>query len=110
MGSPADFTRAVSDQRHDAGISAGHADASAHGSRAAASFRPLIRRPAVHESTVSLKQKGATMAKIRIFKKDGTPTSYFWSSKHNGDRAYMTVYKQTPADGIKRMKGVHFNA
>jgi len=49
------------------------------------------------------------MAKIRIFKNDGTPTAYFWSSKHSSNRAFMTVFKQTP-DGIKRMKGVHFNA
>jgi hypothetical protein len=50
------------------------------------------------------------VAKIRIFKKNGTRTSYFWSNKHSGDRAFMTVYKQTAADGVKRMKGVHFNA
>ena len=49
------------------------------------------------------------MAKIRIFRNDGTPTPYFWSNKHSGDRAFMTVYKHT-SDGIKRMKGVHFNA
>ena len=49
------------------------------------------------------------MAKIRIFKKDGTPTAYFWSNKHTSDRKAETVYKQT-SDGIKRMKGVHFDA
>jgi hypothetical protein len=50
------------------------------------------------------------LAKIKIYKRDGTPTPYFWSNKNSGDRAYMTVYKQTLSDGIKRMKGVHFNA
>ena len=49
------------------------------------------------------------MAKIKIFKKDGTPTEYFWSNKHTGDRTFQTVYKKT-TDGIKRMKGVHFDA
>ena len=49
------------------------------------------------------------MAKVKIFKKDGTPTPYFWSNKHSGDRSCQTVYKHT-SDGIKRMKGVHFDA
>jgi S-adenosylmethionine:tRNA-ribosyltransferase-isomerase (queuine synthetase) len=49
------------------------------------------------------------MAKIKIFKKDGTPTPYFWSNKNSGDRNYQTVYKKTD-EGIKRMKGVHFDA
>ena len=48
------------------------------------------------------------MARIRILRKDGTPTLYFWS---DGDKAAAekTVYKQT-TDGVKRMKGVHFDA
>ena len=49
------------------------------------------------------------MAKVRIVRNDGTPTPYFWSNKHSTDRAYQTVYKQTP-DGVKRIKGVQFNA
>jgi len=49
------------------------------------------------------------MAKVRIFKKDGTPTQYFWSSKNATDRTSLTVYKQT-SEGIKRMKGVTFDA
>lgn len=48
------------------------------------------------------------MARVKIFKKDGSPTPYFWSDKEaTGDRE-KTVYKQT-TDGIKRMKGVHFD-
>ena len=47
--------------------------------------------------------------KIRIFKKDGTPTPYFWSDRDGGDKAIQTVYKRTD-DGIKRMTGVHFDA
>jgi len=49
------------------------------------------------------------MAKVRITKKDGTTTPYFWSDKQSGDMSRRTVYKH--ADGsIKRMKGVHFDA
>lgn len=47
--------------------------------------------------------------KIKIFKKDGSPTPYFWSDKDGGDKANQTVYKSTD-DGIKRMRGVHFDA
>ncbi len=49
------------------------------------------------------------MAKVKIFKKDGTPTPYFWVNRDDADRTSATVYKQTP-DGVKRMKGVRFNA
>lgn len=49
------------------------------------------------------------MAKVRIVKNDGTRTQYFWSDKHNTDRAFQTVYKQT-SEGVKRVKGVHYNA
>lgn len=48
------------------------------------------------------------MARIRICKKDGTPTAYFWSDKDVTDRTNRTVYKKT-VDGVKRMKGVRYN-
>lgn len=48
------------------------------------------------------------MAKVKIFKKDGTATPYFWSDR-DSDRTNVTVYKQTD-DGIKRMTGVTYNA
>jgi len=47
------------------------------------------------------------MTKIRIVKKDGSSTPYFWLEKEKEGRT-KTVYKETP-DGIKRMKGVRFN-
>lgn len=50
-----------------------------------------------------------SMAKIKIFKKDGTATPYFWSKKDSVDGKLQTVFKQT-AEGIKRMKGVQFDA
>lgn len=49
------------------------------------------------------------MAKVKIFKKNGTPTPYFWSKKDGTDQTSVTVYKQT-SDGVKRMRGVRFNA
>jgi hypothetical protein len=48
------------------------------------------------------------VAKIQIVKKDGTKTPYFWVDR-DSDRQHLTVYKKTP-DGIKRMKGVHYDA
>jgi len=48
-------------------------------------------------------------AKNRIFKKDGTPTAFFWSDKTGGDLTHQLVYKQTP-DGVKKMRGVYFDA
>ena len=48
------------------------------------------------------------MARITIYKKDGTKTPYFWIDR-DSDRKHLTVYKRTP-DGVKRMKGVHFDA
>lgn len=47
--------------------------------------------------------------KIKIFKKDGSPTPFFWSDRDGGPKTHQTVYKQTD-DGIKRMTGVHFDA
>jgi hypothetical protein len=47
------------------------------------------------------------MARIKIFKKDGTATPYFWLEKEKDGRT-KTVYKET-SDGVKRMKGVRFN-
>lgn len=49
------------------------------------------------------------MAKVKIFKKDGSATPYFWSDKETADKTRQTVYKQT-TDGVKRMVGVHFNS
>jgi hypothetical protein len=49
------------------------------------------------------------MAKVKIFKKDGTPTPYFWSNRDSGDGTAVTVYKRT-SDGVKRMRGVRFNS
>lgn len=49
------------------------------------------------------------MARIMIRKKNGTSSRYFWSDTDGNDTAQKTVYKQT-SDGVKRMKGVHYDA
>jgi len=49
------------------------------------------------------------MARIMIRKKNGTSSRYFWSDTDANDTPRKTVYKQT-SDGIKRMKGVHYDA
>jgi hypothetical protein len=49
------------------------------------------------------------MAKVKIFKKDGTATPFFWLNKDSVDRKRAAVYKRT-AEGIKRLKDVRFNA
>lgn len=61
--------------------------------------QPAFRNPAATE---------LFMARIKILRKDGTPTLYFWSDADK-TAAEKTVYKQT-TDGVKRMKGVHFDA
>lgn len=48
------------------------------------------------------------MAKVRILRKDGSASPYFWSSKDTDDPASVTVYKRT-TNGVKRMRGVRFN-
>jgi hypothetical protein len=48
------------------------------------------------------------VAKVRIYRKDGRPTPFFWREDDGKDRAHKTVYKRTTV-GTKRMKGVHFN-
>jgi hypothetical protein len=49
------------------------------------------------------------MAKVKIFKKDGTATPYFWSDADKSAPSSKTVYKQT-SDGVKRMRGVHYDS
>ena len=49
------------------------------------------------------------MARVRIPKRDGTLSQYFWNDKEPGDKKRKTVYRKSD-DGIKRMRGVHFDA
>ena len=48
------------------------------------------------------------MAKVKITKKNGSATPYFWSDKERDGEKLKTVYKQT-AEGVKRMRGVRFD-
>lgn len=49
------------------------------------------------------------MTKVRITKKSGTDSRYYWLDAAGADRTHLTVYKETP-EGDKRMRGVHFDA
>jgi len=49
------------------------------------------------------------MPRVKIFKKDGTSTPFFWSDTDGDDRKRQTVYKQT-TEGVKKMRGVHYDA
>jgi hypothetical protein len=60
-------------------------------------------------SAADIKARSPIMARVKIFKKDGTPTSYFWSDDDGTEQSRKTVYKET-TDGVKRMTGVHFDA
>jgi hypothetical protein len=48
------------------------------------------------------------MAKHRIYRKDGTPTPYFWSDHDGNDANSRAIYKRTEK-GVNRMKGVRFD-
>jgi hypothetical protein len=48
------------------------------------------------------------MSRVRIYKKDGTATPYFWLEKDKESPTSKTVYKRA-SDGVKRMRGVHFD-
>ena len=49
------------------------------------------------------------MARIRIKRPNGAPSPYFWVDTEPGRKQERTVYKRTE-DGVKRMRGVHFDA
>lgn len=49
------------------------------------------------------------MAKIKIRRKSGASSPYFWSDRESGDPTKRTVFKQTEG-GVKRMRGVHFDS
>jgi hypothetical protein len=49
------------------------------------------------------------MVRKMIVRKDGTASRYFWLDADDAAPARKTVYKQT-ADGVKRMRGVHYDA
>ena len=47
------------------------------------------------------------MARIKIFRKDGSPTPYFWSNKNAENKSLHIVYKETDK-GVTRMNGVRY--
>ena len=49
------------------------------------------------------------MSRIRLIRKDGTPSAYFWSDKDGSAMSAKTLYKRT-VEGIKRIRGAHYDA
>ena len=49
------------------------------------------------------------MAKMKITRKDGSPSPYFWSDEDGSAPTRKRVYKQTNS-GVKRMRGVRFDS
>jgi hypothetical protein len=78
--------------------------------RATCGYHILSRRivEARGASFLAPSPTGDPVAKMRIYKQDGQPTPFFWREEDGKDRTQQTVYKRT-ADGVKRMKGVHYN-
>lgn len=49
------------------------------------------------------------MGKMKIVKKDGSTTPYFWSDEDGSAPTRKRIYKQT-SSGVKRMRGVRFDS
>ena len=49
------------------------------------------------------------MARIPIFKKDGSPTNMFWSDRLEGKQPLKTVYRTTTDGRVQRSTSVRFN-
>jgi hypothetical protein len=48
------------------------------------------------------------MAKVKIHRRDGTPTRYYFRDDEDGDANDRTVYKVLPT-GVRQMKTMRFN-
>ncbi|MGE0159938.1 MAG: hypothetical protein AB7T31_11060 [Gemmatimonadales bacterium] len=48
------------------------------------------------------------MARVKIFRPDGTPSPFFWNDEKERANPLKTVYKTT-SDGIKRLRGVRYD-
>ena len=50
------------------------------------------------------------MARIPIFKKDGSPTNMFWSDRLDGKQPLKTVYRTTREGRVQRSTSVRYDA
>jgi len=48
------------------------------------------------------------MARVKIVRPDGRPSSYFWNDEKEGTKPLKTVYKKT-SEGVKRLRGVRYD-
>lgn len=49
------------------------------------------------------------MARIPILKKDGTPTSLFWSDHLDGKQPLKTVYRTNAEGRVQRSKSLRYD-
>ena len=49
------------------------------------------------------------MARMKIVRKDGSPSPYFWSDEDGSAPTLKRVYKET-SSGVKRMRGVRYDS
>ena len=48
------------------------------------------------------------MARVKIFRPDGSPSPFFWKDDKDGAKPLKEVYKVTP-EGVKRLRGVRYD-
>lgn len=48
------------------------------------------------------------MARVKIFRPDGSPSPYFWKDEKDGAKPLKSVYKRT-SEGVKRLRGVSYD-
>ena len=48
------------------------------------------------------------MARVKIFRPDGSESPYFWKDEKDAAKPLKTVYKKT-SDGVKRLRGVRYD-
>ena len=48
------------------------------------------------------------MARVKIFRPDGSPSPFFWKDDKDGAKPLKEVYKVTP-EGVKRLTGVRYD-
>lgn len=49
------------------------------------------------------------MARIPIFRKNGAPTTLFWSDSHDGDGPLKRVFRTTDDGRVQRSKSIRYD-
>lgn len=54
-------------------------------------------------------ERARSLSRTHIVRRDGTPSSYFWSDDDLSAATCKRVYRETPG-GVERMRGVRFDS